>query len=211
MTTKYVALGTSVLIAGSLALALSAPLAASAHDALVGSTPQADSVLTELPDAFSITMNEPLLVVADGDGFALQIRDAAGGYYGDGCLEMEDATMSTAAALGAPGAYTMLWQIVSEDGHTVDGEIPFTWSPSDLPVPSLALSAPPVCGVAAPEPTTSASATASPSATATPVAEVPTASGVDLATVLWIGGALLAAGVAAAIAIVLAGRRKPTP
>jgi methionine-rich copper-binding protein CopC len=207
MTKKNAVTAATAIVAG-LALAVAIPLSASAHDALVASTPTANSTLTELPDDFSITMNEPLLVVADGDGFALQIRDAAGGYYGDGCLQMKDATMSMAAALGAPGEYTMLWQIVSEDGHTVDGEVPFTWQPSNFPVPSVPLAAPPVCGVAAPEP--SASATEPPT-TASPVAEAPTASAVDLPTVLWIGGGVLAAGIAVAVAIVLAGRRKPTP
>ena len=40
------------------------------------------------------------------------------------------------AALGEPGAYTMLWQAVSADGHSVDGEIPFTWAPTDDVEPS---------------------------------------------------------------------------
>jgi copper resistance protein C len=209
MTKKSLALGTSLLIAGSIALALSAPLAASAHDALIGSTPSENAKLTQLPESFSITMNEPLLVVAKGDGFALQIRDAAGAYYGDGCLVMKDATMSTAAALGEPGKYTMLWQIVSEDGHTVDGEIPFTWKPAIAVDASPSSAAPPVCGQGV-DPSPSASAS-QPPATTPPVAEAPTASAVDLPTVLWIGGALLAAGIAVAIAIVVAGRRKPTP
>ena len=208
MTKKH-ALAAATAIAAGLALALAIPLTASAHDALVASTPSEGATLIELPEAFSITMNEPLLVVADGDGFALQIRDADGGYYGDGCLTMDDATMSTTAALGAPGEYTMLWQIVSEDGHSVDGEVPFAWKPSGFPLTSPALSSPPVCGVAAtPEPTASAS---QPSTTPTVIPEAPAPSDLDLTTVLWVGGGILAAGIAVAIAIAVAGRRNGKP
>jgi methionine-rich copper-binding protein CopC len=205
MTRKSLALSTSLLVAGSIALALSAPLAASAHNELVASTPTEGQVLTTLPDAFSITTNENLLELDGSNGFALQIRDAAGAYYGDGCVQVVDATMSATAALGAPGAYTMLWQAVSADGHSVDGEVAFTWQPSGPVQASPALEKPPVCGEAAtPEPTASAG---QPSASGDPVAQAPTASAIDLPTVLWIGGALLAVGIAIAVAIVLAGRK----
>jgi copper resistance protein C len=164
--------------------------------------------VTELPDRFSITTNEALLALPGSNGFALQIRDAAGAYYGDGCVEVVDATMSAVPALGEPGAYTMLWQAVSADGHSVAGEIPFTWAPTGDAEPSASSATPPVCGQAA-TPTPSASATPAP-----PVSEPTTApeeaSGIDLATLLWIGGVLLALGIAAAVAIVIAGRRRPT-
>jgi hypothetical protein len=49
-------------------------------------------------------------------------------------------------------------------------------------------------------------------ATSEPTAEPETASGIDPAAVWWIGGALLAVGIAIAVAIVVAGRRrKPSP
>ena len=114
--------------------------------------------------------------------------------------------MSADAALGEPGEYTMLWQAVSADGHSVDGEIPFTWAPDGDVEPSASSATPPVCGEAA-TPTPSASASPAP-ATGEPTAAPEAASGIDLATVLWIGGALLAVGIAVAVAIAIAGRRK---
>lgn len=193
-------------------------LPAQAHNVLVASTPAAGETLTVLPAEFSITTNEPLLDTGGaGNSFALQVRDAGGLFYGDGCVTVVDATMSATAALGAAGAYTMLWQAVSADGHTVSGEIPFTWTPSGDADVSTGNAAPAVCGVdSAPTPTPEATATA----TADPGAEepapsaepAPASSTVPLADVLWIGGTVLAVGLAVAAAIAYAAyraRRRP--
>jgi methionine-rich copper-binding protein CopC len=117
-----------------------------AHSEIVDSTPEAGETLTALPEAFSVTASETLLDL-DGQGvFALQIRDAAGDYYGTGCVEVVDATMSAEPVLGASGDYTMIWQVVSADGHPVSGEIPFTWeAPADFE-PAAGSSAVPRCG-----------------------------------------------------------------
>jgi methionine-rich copper-binding protein CopC len=199
----------AIIAAAGIVASVGFAAPASAHNVLIDSTPKADQVLTTLPATFSITTNEDLLELDGSNGFALQIRDAAGAYYGDGCVQVVDATMSATAALGAPGDYTMLWQVVSADGHSIDGAIPFTWQPSGAVNASPASETPPVCGeTATPEPSGSSSR---PPATGDPIAEGPTASGVDLPTVLWIGGALLAVGIAVAVAIALAGRKRPTP
>ncbi len=200
LTIALVSLSTAVVAAAMLV----AP--ASAHNVLIASTPEAGETVTELPPRFSVTTNEAMLVVPGSQGFALQIRDAAGTYYGDGCVEVADATMSATAAIGAPGDYTMLWQAVSSDGHSIDGEIPFTWAPDAGADPDADAGSPtpPVCGQAA-SPTPAASA---PTTSGEPTAEPAPESGIDLATVLWIAGALLALGIAAAVAIAVAGRRK---
>lgn len=136
-------------LTGAAVLIIAAPV--QAHSYLVASTPDEGETLTALPDEFSVTANETLLdLQAGGTGsqgaFALQIRDADGGYYGDGCVTVTDATMSADAVLGESGAYTMLWQVVSADGHPVSGEIPFTWSAPDGFDAGLAHDAAPVCG-----------------------------------------------------------------
>jgi methionine-rich copper-binding protein CopC len=191
-----------------VAIAIAGPVGfatpASAHNVLVASTPASGETLTELPPQFSVTTNEAMLALPGSNGFALQIVDAAGAYYGDGCVQVVDATMSAQAALGEPGAYTMLWQAVSADGHSVDGTIPFTWAPTDDVDLSTSSATPPVCGEAAATP--SASASPAP-ATGEPTAAPEPASGIDGATVLWIGGALLAVGIAVAVAIAIASRR----
>ena len=197
-----VALG-ATLAAGAV-LGFAAP--ASAHDVLVSSTPAQGDVLTTLPEAFSVTMNETLSdFVGDGTGFAIQVTDDSGRFYGDGCISLVDATMSMPATLGEAGQYTMIWQLISADSHPVSssstgyGPIVFTWQPPTGTTPSAGSAAAPVCGQAepTPEPTMTTQAedpVATPSATPTAVAEAPVSD--DTSTLLWLGGAALAVVVA---------------
>ena len=199
-----------LILAGATVLGLAAP--AQAHNFLVSSTPAAGEVVTTLPESISITTNGPLLdLTGDGAGFALQVTDAAGAFYGDGCLTVSGSTLSTPAALGAAGTYRVVWQVVSEDGHTVSDQFTFEWAPAADAEPATGQAAPPVCGVVPEETTTpTADATATPGATAEPVTR-PEHENASLTDVLWIGGAILAALAAAAIALVVVARRnRPT-
>lgn len=153
-----------------MALALPGAVAAQAHSSLVDSTPAADSVVTELPAAFSVTTNEELLDLAgDASGFAIQVVDTAGRYYGDGCLTVSGSTLSMGASLGEPGEYRLYWQVVSTDGHPVSGDFGFSWQPSGDQTSTAGLGAPPVCSENA-EPTPTATPEATPPATPTPTA-----------------------------------------
>ncbi|WIB36835.1 copper resistance CopC family protein [Curtobacterium sp. MCJR17_043] len=116
----------ALAIAGSAVLGLAAP--ASAHNYLVSATPAADSTLTELPESFAITTNDRLLDIGDTDsGFAFRVVGPDGEYFEDGCVDVDGPTMTTAAALGDSGEYTVEWQIISADGHTVSDSYDFTW------------------------------------------------------------------------------------
>lgn len=186
----------AAVVAGGLAVALVAAPPASAHSALVASTPAEGETLSELPAEFSVTMNETLLASAGDAAFALRVRDEAGLYYGDGCLSIVDATMSTPAALGASGDYVMEWQVVSADGHAVGGEIPFTWTGTAT---ADGVAEPAACGEA-PD-----GATQAPDAGGHHEAE---ATEIPVADVLWIVGAVLAVAAAVTIALI-ATRRRP--
>jgi methionine-rich copper-binding protein CopC len=193
-----------LLVAGGSVLGLAAP--AQAHNYLVSSTPSAGQTLTQLPESFEITTNEPLLESAGLGGFALEIVDADGLYYGDGCLTVSGPTMSAAPAIGAAGQYTLLWQVVSADGHTVSEEFPFTWAPADDSAAGAAstgsATAPDCDGTTGGEPSGAAGGTDSP-------AEPAAASEANLADVLWIGGAVLAVGLAIGVTLFVVGRRRP--
>jgi methionine-rich copper-binding protein CopC len=182
--------------AAAAALVLSAAAPASAHSQLVGSTPSEGETLTELPAEFSVTMNERLLADAGLSAFALRVRDADGLYYGDGCLQVVDDTMTTAAAIGAAGDYVLEWQVVSADGHPVGGEIPFSWTGEATAEGSAA---PPSCG-----------------AEALPQDEPGTASGhhdtepaeIPLGDIVWIVAAVLVVAIAVTVALIATRRRR---
>src|SRR5450830_741219 len=133
---RVLAAGFGTLVAVVAVLALAAP--AEAHNYPIASTPSAGETLTALPAQFSVTTNDVLLNI-DGNaaGFALQVRDLKGLYYGDGCVTVDGASMSTgSSALGAGGTYTVTWQAISTDAHTVSGSFDFTWQPPAGFVPS---------------------------------------------------------------------------
>lgn len=188
---RAAALGALVVAAAVLGFA--AP--AQAHNYLVSSNPAEGDTLTELPVEFSVTTNGPLLTIEGSiTGFALAIKGADGLYYGDGCVTVSGASMSQTAAIGPAGDYTMLWQVISSDGHTVSGEIDFSWAPDAAFVPSRGAATPATCG----------------NGTAAPVASgpEPTHSNADLGDVLWIGGAIGGVLVAALVTFLLVTRKK---
>jgi methionine-rich copper-binding protein CopC len=169
---------------------------AQAHNYVVSSTPAQGATLSELPEQFAVTTNGPLLSLEGSvAGFAIEVKDAQGLYYGDGCVSVLGSTLSEAAALGPAGDYTMLWQLISTDGHTVSGEIDFTWAPPDGFEPSEGTATAATCGNEAAEPVASAPPEKRGNA--------------DLSDVLWIGGAIGALLVAGLVTFLVVTRKKP--
>ena len=195
-----------ILVALAAALGATVPVLgkaapAQAHNYLVSSTPKAGETLTALPKDFEVTTNDVLLNIdGNGTGFGLQVTDSAGKYYGDGCVAVEGMVMSTAAALGAAGSYTVTWQAVSTDGHTVSDSYGFTWQPPTGFTPSSGSSTVPDCNG-----TASINTTPAPDSGTTGAQTVDTGT---LSTVLWIGGAFLTVAAAVILTLVVTGRRK---
>jgi len=136
------------IIGIAAALALSTPVPAIAHSEVVSSTPVEGEALTAVPASFALTTNEAMLAVEGGAGFAIQVTDAAGLFYGDGCLEVDGTTMGMGAGLGAAGDYTLTYQFVSADGHTVSDSYGFAYTPVGDAAVQTGLAEPPVCGEA---------------------------------------------------------------
>jgi copper resistance protein C len=201
--TALALLATTLMVGGSV-LGLAA--SAQAHNYVVASTPASDEVVTTLPGEFSVTTNAPLLTLGGStDGFGLQVVDSAGTYYGDGCIQVTGATISSGATLGQPGDYTLIWQVVSEDGHPVSGEIAFSWQPEDATQESAGSSTPPDCGGTISVPAEPSSAPA-PGETAVPIS-APARPNANLSDVLWIGGAIVAVLGAGLVTFLVIGRR----
>lgn len=179
-------------------VAVAAP--ASAHNQIVSSTPAPNQTLTALPARFEIDTNNTLLDIGGtGRGFAFEIQDAAGKYYQTGCVSLVDDNMYTDARLGAPGPYTIIYQLVSSDGHTVSGRIPFTWAPSGTAVVTQGVASPPGCHGAAGPAKPAAGGGGS---------EAVRDSTVPLGDILWVGGIIAVVALAVIIALVLLTRRR---
>jgi copper resistance protein C len=181
-------------LAAALALAIIAVLTvaapASAHNYLVSSTPSAGETLTVLPEHFSVTTNEPLLDLGgDGSGFGIEIIDENGLYYGDGCVTVEGPSLYAVPAIGEAGTYRFVYQVVSADGHSVSDEFTFEWAPEGEFAASAGSATPGDCNGLYARGDSSQ--------------ERPDAASVDLSAVLWIGGALLAVGLAVIITLVV--------
>jgi methionine-rich copper-binding protein CopC len=134
--------------AGVLALTPAAP--ASAHDYVLSSTPAEGSTQTaELTEA-SVTFNDVILDLSGtGASNVLEVTDASGRHFEDGCSTTSGPTLSTGVALGTAGDYTLTYQAVSADGHTVSRSLPFTWTPPAGAAVAEGAATRPVCDPAA--------------------------------------------------------------
>lgn len=216
-------LGRATLAVGALALlgagvvgAIGHVPTASAHNYLVSSTPEAGAVLTELPPDFVITTNDVLLDFGGentGSAGALEVKGPDGLFYGDGCVTVSGASISTAAALGPAGDYTVIWRVVSTDGHPVSNEFAFTWQPDAGQAVSLGSSAAPVCATAvdgsAADGTSSGDSTSADSGDTSSDATAAATSDAEFVSVLaWAGGALAAVAVAVGVTLLVLRRPK---
>jgi methionine-rich copper-binding protein CopC len=185
---------------------------ASAHNSPVAYAPAEGAVVAQQPGTFSVTTNDNLLQLKDaGGGMGLQLTGPAGAkhplYYGDGCVTVFGPTIETQAELGEAGVYTVVWQVVSTDGHPVSGRYTFTWQPAvGQPIAAGSVTPPDCNGTAA---GLAAPATHSTDA-APPAGQTPAKQGESalMAELLWVAGAF-AAVVVAVVATLFLVRRKP--
>ena len=129
---------------------LAAALILPAHASVIGSTPTDGDVVTAQPSTFSVVMNEEILVVEGADGAnAMQVTDASGLFYGDGCVSVDGDTVSLDVQLGEAGDYTMTFQVVSADGHAVSDTVDFAFDPAEGEAGEPGAAEAPVCGAPA--------------------------------------------------------------
>ena len=148
--TRSGAWGLAAIAAAGL-IALAPALPAAAHNFVVSTNPGDGATLTLPPERFEILTNENLLDVAgDATGFALQVTDDQGLFYGDGCLVVDGVGMSMGAWLGDGGTYTVSYQFISADSHTLSGTYQFDYQPDPAAQITPGSEAPLVCGDPAP-------------------------------------------------------------
>ncbi len=96
----------------------------SAHAELLASTPAADSVLEQSPDAIVLTFSEAVDVVDD----SIRLVDSSGAAVDVGDVRRDDGPDTIAVDVGAElaGSYVVAWRVVSADAHPISGAYTFS-------------------------------------------------------------------------------------
>jgi hypothetical protein len=180
-----------LLTAGGLLVA--AP--ANAHDELVSTDPAADAAVDALPAQLTLTFSGEL--ATDAGATELAVTDAAGASLADGDPVVEGTTVTQALTGAASGAITVLWKVVSSDGHPISGQYAFTVTAPPTPTPT-----PTATATATPTETPTAEPTPTPTETPVP------ASDTGAAAVPWILLGVLAVAVLGAVTYLLVSRAR---
>lgn len=118
------------------------------HNVVLETSPEAGSTISDSPVDIRVVTNDQLLDLGGtGSGFAIVVQNAEGLYYGDGCVQVGDTDMSAVAGLGQAGDYTVTFQFVSADGHSLADSFSFSFDPDGSHSPARGFPDPPVCGV----------------------------------------------------------------
>lgn len=175
-------------------LVMFAPQSASAHDALLASSPAADSTVETLPAEITLTFSEKLIT---GEGATeLLVTDAAGTPVGDGPATVNGAIVTQPLVdEAAAGVYRVVWKIVSSDGHPTSGEFSFTVTTGTTVTPEP---------TPAPSSTPTEESSQAPDAEVTPISQ-PVDPGGDTVG-FWVLGAVGVLVVAAVVIVVLSRR-----
>ncbi|WP_322409335.1 copper resistance protein CopC [Microbacterium invictum] len=174
------------------------PVAASAHDELIGSDPAPGSSAEQSPTAITLTFSG--LVSQEPGATVIEVTDAAGAALVDGSPTITDNVVSQPIAPAQAGAVTVLWKVVSSDGHPISGELTFTVTGGASPSPT------PDATATASEPAASPSASASETAAAPSPTADPEPASSTAAIVPWIIVGVVAAAAGGAIVYLLLAR-----
>lgn len=200
---RFVGTAATAFLAVAAVLALATP--ASAHNSIVSTTPAEGSTVTEQPEQLVITTNDNLLDLGEA-GQSNQIQVTGPGdeqlYYGTACAAVNGPALVMPLQLGEAGEYTVVWQLVSTDGHPLSGTYTFDWAPADGQE-LVAGSTAPTCG-------TGGASTVEPSSGAANDADAdaaPVSGGVS-GDVWWVVGAI-GVVILAGVGVLVVTRRKP--
>ncbi|GAA0441896.1 copper resistance protein C [Acrocarpospora corrugata] len=124
---------------------ITAPPAAQAHNVLLGSDPGKGATLTAPPTEIRLTFDQPVRA----EFAKIALTDAAGAHYESGTLTVEkNDVIAPVSALTTAGTYTIGYQILSNDGHPVTGNITFTFTYATGAQPAAAATAPTIAPAA---------------------------------------------------------------
>ena len=97
--------------------------AAQAHDALESSDPADGATVQSVPAKIGLTFDHTPIAINS----IVRVEDSTGTDQADGAVEIVDNHVTQAVKAGAPaGKYTVVWRVVSSDGHPIEGTFTFT-------------------------------------------------------------------------------------
>ncbi|TQJ59951.1 hypothetical protein FBY30_2208 [Arthrobacter sp. SLBN-83] len=97
--------------------------AAQAHDALESSDPANGATVQSVPAKIGLTFDHTPIAINS----IVRVEDSTGTDQADGAVEIVDNHVTQAVKAGAPaGKYTVVWRVVSSDGHPIEGTFTFT-------------------------------------------------------------------------------------
>ncbi len=121
---SFTAFGVVVIALAGVTMIGISPVAA--HDQLISSSPAEDENLAVAPSEITLTFSEDVLAF-EGMGAVVRISDSAGGTWQEGDAITNGTVVTSAVDPAMPdGVFTLAWQVVSGDGHTISGVVPFT-------------------------------------------------------------------------------------
>ncbi|MCH6229840.1 copper resistance protein CopC [Microbacterium sp. CFH 31415] len=161
---RVLALAAALLVAFALLLVPASP--AHAHDELIGSTPSVGSTVEGVPAQLTLTFSGA--IATDAGASDVAVTDAAGTSLIDGAPTAQDNVLTQPLTGEASGEITVLWKVVSSDGHPISGQFAFTVTSGPTPTPT---------DTATPTPTPTETSEPTQEPSATPSATVPADSG----------------------------------
>ncbi len=125
----------AALLVALCALFVTAPSAAFAHDELLGSTPESGEVLQTAPSEIDLRFSSDPL---EGEGATeVVVISPSGAEVQEGVPVLDRNGVIQDVAADERGTYTVVWRVVSSDGHPISGELTFsvgeTSEPAELP------------------------------------------------------------------------------
>lgn len=91
--------------------------AAQAHDVLVSTNPADGSVVATVPATIGLTFDHTPIAI----GSMIRVQDVTGADHSDGPVSIVDNHVTQAVKSDAPaGKYTVVWRVVSADGHPIE-------------------------------------------------------------------------------------------
>ncbi|MEW1808312.1 copper resistance CopC family protein [Pseudarthrobacter sp. NPDC080039] len=116
-------MGRLLLLLTTAAFVMASPVAAQAHDVLVSSTPANGSTVSTVPTKVGLTFDHTPIAINS----IVRVQDATGTDQADGPVSIVDNRVTQAVKPDAPsGKYTVVWRVVSSDGHPIEGTFTFT-------------------------------------------------------------------------------------